>query len=293
MKTDTKEEVKIVDSGEIKEQVANTSEKSSKKIRIFGISLWRILAYFIIYSVVGFIVETTYGTVTKGLVESRQSFLYGPFCSIYGLGACVMIVSLQKFKKSHNTLFIGGFIVGAITEYIVSFLGEMILHVKWWDYSNRPFNINGRICVAFSVFWGILAMYLLSSLNPKIDKLLNKIKEKVKNERILKSAIVIISLAMLLDCIITGVAIKLFEIRKIHEYNINVENIETINEQYEAIYGNKNLSNFIYKFWNDDKMILTFPNLKIKDKDGKIVYFDSLCPGCKRYYYKVYEKYNK
>ena len=293
MKTDTKEEVKTVDSGEIKEQVTNTSEKSSKKIRIFGISLWRILAYFIIYSVVGFIVETTYGTVTKGLVESRQSFLYGPFCSIYGLGACVMIVSLQKFKKSHNTVFIGGFIVGAITEYIVSFLGEMILHVKWWDYSNRPFNINGRICVAFSVFWGILAMYLLSSLNPKIDKLLNKIKEKAKNARILKSAIVIISLAMLLDCIITGVAIKLFEIRKIHEYNINVENIETINEQYEAIYGNKNLSNFIYKFWNDDKMILTFPNLKIKDKDGKIVYFDSLCPGCKRYYYKVYEKYNK
>ena len=74
MKTDTKEEVKIVDSEELKEQVANTSEKSSKKIRIFGISLWRILAYFIIYSVVGFIVETTYGTVTKGLVESRQSF---------------------------------------------------------------------------------------------------------------------------------------------------------------------------------------------------------------------------
>ena len=105
--------------------------------------------------------------------------------------------------------------------------------------------------------------------------------------------IVIISLAMLADCIITGIAIKLFEIRKIHEYNVNVDNIEQINEQYDKIYGNEKISNFIYKYWNDDKMILTFPNLKIKDREGNMVYFDSLCPGCKRYYLKVYEKYNK
>ena len=65
-----------------------------------------------------------------------------------------MIVLLQKFKKSHNLLFIGGFILGAIVEYTVSFFGEMIFHVKWWDYSNRPFNINGRICVRILVLLG-------------------------------------------------------------------------------------------------------------------------------------------
>lgn len=302
METETKEElvkdnIEKTDTENIgkKEAEDKTSQhkKEKKRIRIFGISLWRILAYFILYSVLGFFVETIYGAVTKGLVESRQSFLYGPFCSIYGLGACVMIISLQKFKKSHNRLFIGGFVVGAITEYVVSFLGEMIFHVKWWDYSNRPFNINGRICVAFSVFWGILAMYLLGSLNPKIDKLLDWIKKKVKNEKILKATIIIVFFAMFVDFIVSGIAIKCFEIRKIHDNNINVENIEIINEQYNKVYGNEKISKFIYKYWNDDKMILTFPNLKIKDKEGNMIYFDSLCPGCKRYYLKIYEKYNK
>ena len=139
---------------EAKENVIEQTSEKNKSKRIFGITLWRILAYFIIYSVVGFIVETTYGTITKGVIESRRSFLYGPFCAIYGVGACTMIVLLQKFKKSHNLLFIGGFILGAIVEYTVSFFGEMIFHVKWWDYSNRPFNINGRICVRILVLLG-------------------------------------------------------------------------------------------------------------------------------------------
>lgn len=73
--------------------------KEKRKIAIFGISIWRILAYFIIYSIIGYAIETLYGMVTKGVIESRQSFLYGPCCAIYGLGACVMIVGLQKFKK--------------------------------------------------------------------------------------------------------------------------------------------------------------------------------------------------
>lgn len=261
-----------------------------KRIRIFNISLWRIFAYFVIYSVVGFVIETLYGAVTKGILESRQSFLYGPFCSIYGLGATVMIVCLQKFKKSHNMQFIGGFLLGSVVEYSVSFLGEMILHVKWWDYSSLPFNINGRICVAFSVFWGILAIYLMGSFNPKVDKLIDKIKSKVKNEKILKTIIVISVIILYIDCVITGIAIKFFQIRKIEEYNLNVKDRETISRTYNDIYGNEKLSKFIYKFWNDEKMIKTFPNLKIEDVDGNIIYFDSLVPNVKPYYFVVYDK---
>lgn len=82
-----------------------------KKIKIAGISIWRILAYFIIYSVIGFLIETIYALVIYGVVESRQSFLYGPFCSIYGIGAVVMICSLQKVKDKPHTTFVGGFIV--------------------------------------------------------------------------------------------------------------------------------------------------------------------------------------
>ena len=68
--------------------------KEKKHIKIAGITLWRIVAYFIIYSVVGFIIETIFGILTKGVLESRKSFLYGPFCSIYGLGAVLMIITI-------------------------------------------------------------------------------------------------------------------------------------------------------------------------------------------------------
>ena len=71
-------------------------EKKKKTPTIMGISIWRILAYFIIYSFFGYIIETIFGIATKGVWESRQSFLYGPFCAIYGLGACIMIIFLYK-----------------------------------------------------------------------------------------------------------------------------------------------------------------------------------------------------
>src|SRR5699024_9100506 len=107
------------------------------------------------YSILGFIIETLFGLCTKGVIESRKSFLYGPFCAIYGLGAVVMLIFLQYFKKNNGTLFLGGFLIGSIVEYLVSWIGEMLLHVKWWDYSAVPFNIQGRVCVFFSLFWGI------------------------------------------------------------------------------------------------------------------------------------------
>lgn len=147
------------------EQINNKTTEQKKKFTIMGLSVWRILAYFIIYSVVGYIIETIFGIITKGTWESRQSFLYGPFCAIYGLGAAIMIIFLHKYSKNYTRLFIGGFIVGSIVEYLVSWIGEILLGVKWWDYSDMPLNINGRICVYFSIFWGFLALYLIASFN--------------------------------------------------------------------------------------------------------------------------------
>ena len=140
-------------------------EKTEKKqFTVFGFTIWRLMAYFIIYSILGYIVETLFGLVTKGVLESRKSFLYGPFCAIYGLGAVVVILGLQKFKKNNYTLFFGGILIGSIVEYAISAIGELIFHIKWWDYSGMPFNINGRICLAFSFFWGVLAIYLMGHL---------------------------------------------------------------------------------------------------------------------------------
>ncbi len=267
----------------------NKENKVKKSKTIFGFSIWRLIAYFIIYSVLGFIIETAFGAVTKGVIESRKSFLYGPFCAIYGLGAVVMILCLQPFKKNNNTLFWGGFVVGSVIEYLVSLIGELIFHVIWWDYSDMPLNINGRVCVYFSIFWGLLGIYLVSYINPKIDKLINFIKRKI-SDKALKIIEMITAVFLIVDCLLTAYALKAFYIRMVKLHNINIGNVEMIDKEYDKIYGNKKKSDFIYKYWGDEKMIKTLPNLKLQENDGKIVYFDSLLPDIQTYYYKFSDK---
>lgn len=267
------------------EQTNTKATNQKKKFKIMGLSVWRILAYFIIYSVVGYIIETIFGIITKGVWESRQSFLYGPFCAIYGLGAAIMIIFLHKYSKNYTRLFIGGFIVGSIVEYLVSWIGEMLLGVKWWDYSDMLLNINGRICVYFSIFWGFLALYLIASFNPRIDRLINWIKSKlsVKALKVLTTTVIIL---LLIDCIATGIALSVFLVRMVHNYDLNVPNKEIIMQKYYDIYNDKKLSNFIYKYWGDKKMLKTFPNLKVQDCYGNMVYMDELLNDIKPYYYR-------
>ena len=207
-------------------------KKEKEHIKICGISIWRILAYFVVYSVAGFIIETIFGLLTKGVLESRKSFLYGPFCSIYGLGAVLMILPLQKYKKNNYTLFFAGFFIGSIIEYMVSLVGELIFHIKWWDYSDQMFNINGRICVLFSLFWGLLAIYLMLDINPRIDKFIDFVKSKIP-ANYMKTVIIFSILFLSFDLGITVYALQMFSVRIIHENNLNVSNKQLMDTLYE------------------------------------------------------------
>lgn len=259
--------------------------KEKKHIKIAGITLWRIVAYFIIYSVVGFIIETIFGVLTKGVLESRKSFLYGPFCSIYGLGAVLMILPLQRFKKNNYTLFAAGFVIGSIIEYLVSLIGELIFHIKWWDYSDQILNLNGRICVQFSLFWGLLAIYLMSDINKSVDKLIDFLKKKI-SMGILKTAVVLVSIFLAFDLGITAYALQMFTIRIVYDNNLNVANKQYIDEQYEKIYvKDTKQKEFILKYFDDEKMIKTFPNIKIEDVDGNILFYRKYVKDIKPYYY--------
>ena len=260
-------------------------KKEKEHIKICGISIWRILAYFVVYSVAGFIIETIFGLLTKGVLESRKSFLYGPFCSIYGLGAVLMILPLQKYKKNNYTLFFAGFFIGSIIEYMVSLVGELIFHIKWWDYSDQMFNINGRICVLFSLFWGLLAIYLMSDINPRIDKFIDFVKSKIP-ANYMKTVIIFSILFLSFDLGITVYALQMFSVRIIHENNLNVSNKQLMDTLYEKIYVNdQKQKDFIYKFFDDEKMIKTFPNIKIEDVDGNILFFRDYVKDIKPYYY--------
>lgn len=276
------EQEKIV---EIDEPKWHKSKK--RNFTILGASVWRILTYFIIYSILGFIIETAFGLLTKGVLESRKSFLYGPFCAIYGVGAVVMILFLQFFKRNNYTLFFGGFVIGSIVEYLVSLFGEMMLHVKWWDYSSVPLNIDGRICVFFSLFWGVLAIYLITHVNPKVDQLIEKIQNKF-NGKFLKTMIVISILFMFLDCCYTGFALRMFYCRLTKEHNINIQGIERYILDYETISKDPKMKRFVEKYINDEVMLKTFPNLKVTSKEGKLIYISDVLKDIQPYYFKVF-----
>lgn len=261
-----------------------------RSFKILGISIWRLLAYFIIYSFIGFVIETLFALFMYNVLESRQSFLYGPFCGIYGVGAVIMIMFLNKyFNKNNHILFLGGFIVGSVVEYLISLIGEMMLNVRWWDYSNRFLNINGRICLLYSIFWGLLAIYLMRVINPRVDKLINWLKTKI-NINVAKTLTLITTILLFIDCVASGFAISFCLIRKSVENNLNIANKEQTIEAYNKIYGNEKLKEFIYKYWNDEKMVLTYPNLTLKLEDGKIMYVKDLTPEIKPYYYKFNER---
>lgn len=276
----------MIDEIKLEEKI---KEKIQSKIVIedpvVKITFKRILAYFIIYSFLGFIIETIFGMLTKGVIESRQSCLYGPFCCIYGLGAAVMIPGLQKFKKKNWTLFLAGAIEGSIVEYVISWLGEIVFHIKWWDYSNMPFDINGRICLLFTIFWGILALVLMRLINPYIEKFIDKIPKKLFSVLTIGGTILLI-----LDLLITAFGLQVFYTRFTKKYDLNLVEDKNLMVSQEVI-ENKFVQKLSNTIFTDEKMLRTFPNIKYKDNDGNIIWVKDILTDIKPYYYKISHKF--
>lgn len=273
----------------IKENLQKQKEKIQSRIvvedPIVKITFKRILAYFIIYSFLGFIIETIFGMLTKGVVESRQSCLYGPFCCIYGLGAAVMIPGLQKFKKRNWTLFLAGAIEGSIVEYIISWVGEMIFHIKWWDYSNMPFDINGRICLLFTIFWGILALVLIRLINPYVERFIDKIPAKLFGIITIGGTILLI-----LDLLITAFGLQVFYTRFTNTYNLNLKEDKYLMVSQDVL-DNKVIQKLSNTMFSDDKILRTFPNIKFKDDDGNIIWVKDILTDIQPYYFKISNKF--
>ncbi len=227
-----------------------------------------LLWYFIIFSIIGLIVETTYGFATMGIIESRKGLYLGPFCPIYGVGGAILIFVLDRFKNSKIKLAIYGGILGSVIEYILSFALEAIYGARFWDYGYVKYHLNGRICVTYSIFWAILSVVLIRFVKPKIDKLISKIgKEEVSKEETKKNKFAVIKkrsfidmgifIFLIVDALITVWAISTYQNRVVNQYygieekpkNVIIKSIE------DACFSN-------------EKMLFTFPNLRVRDKDG-------------------------
>ena len=129
----------------------------------------RYFVLFVIYSVMGWIYETTFCTVKDRRWENR-GFLFGPVCPIYGTGA-VAISAVQNAyyglggrTMTPAEIFIIAFFGSMVLEYVTSYALEKLFHAVWWDYSNLPFNLHGRISLFTAMgfgFAGLLVIYII------------------------------------------------------------------------------------------------------------------------------------
>lgn len=211
------------------------------------------------------------------------------FYGIYGIGAVIIIIFSQYFNKNNFTLFLGGYLIGTATEYLISFLVEVILQTKWWDYSNNILSINGRVCLLYSIFWGVLTIFLVRIFNPFLNQFLAKIENKISC-RLAKGIISFTVIFLLVDCMATCYAQDVFITRIVIRNDIETEDFKRREEDYKKLEKNERLTKFINTYWNDEKMIRTFPNMRIEDKNSNIIYLDSLFPEIQAYYKKIFEK---
>ena len=131
------------------------------------------ILYFFIYSLLGWILETTFCLVTLG-VFNKRGFLYGPVCPMYGFAAVIMIELLKNVKTNTLGKFGICMIVFTIFEYIVAVVLESLFGLRWWDYSNERFNFQGRISLPYSIAWGIVGVIFVDKIHPFVKRKINK-----------------------------------------------------------------------------------------------------------------------
>ncbi|WP_312681855.1 putative ABC transporter permease [Lactococcus taiwanensis] len=122
---------------------------------------------FIVYSVIGWLWETFYCSLKDRRFVFR-GFLLGPYCPVYGFGV-VAVLLLVPDSGSLLTLYFNSLVIVTVIEFIGSWFLERFFNMKLWDYSSLPFNIEGRVAVPVSLFWGIGCLVLIKGINPVIQ----------------------------------------------------------------------------------------------------------------------------
>ena len=143
-------------------------------IPLLNSSVLTLFYYFTIYSFMGWCLETVYATIHKKEFVNR-GFLHGPFCPIYGFGTLSIIVLLKPIETNYGFLFLGSVFLTSIIEYITGYFLETAFNSTWWDYSDEPFNLHGRICLFFSIIWGFVSIFILKVIHPYIVYIVNLI----------------------------------------------------------------------------------------------------------------------
>lgn len=166
----------------------------------------KYILYFFIYSFLGWAVESTGCSIASKRIINR-GFLNGPICPVYGFGAVLVISLLGRFNNI-IIIFLLGMTLTTILEYFTGFILETLFHAKWWDYSDRKFNIKGRVCLKNAIYFGIMSVLIIKFIHPFIKHFVSVIPYKI-----LLSMVIITTLWTILDLIVTVITLKKLDIK--------------------------------------------------------------------------------
>ena len=141
---------------------------------LFGLPISLAFLYFIVYSVLGWGMETVYCSVLERRFVPR-GFLYGPLCPIYGVGVLMMICWFQPLMDRPVIFYLTATVCMSAWEYLVGWFLETTTHIKYWDYSMYRFHLRGRICLWVCLMWGLLSFLVLYFIQPWIASLVGRL----------------------------------------------------------------------------------------------------------------------
>ncbi|WP_075980002.1 putative ABC transporter permease [Bacillus massilinigeriensis] len=230
---------------------------------IFDMSIYQLLSYFMVYSVAGWMMET----VRVSYMEKRfvnRGFFHGIYCPIYGFGMCGIIIVLSPLRSHLVLIFIVGIIFATGLEYITSWVMETIFHARWWDYRDRKYNLNGRVCLSISLAWGFLSIIMIRWVHPIVEKLVNEISFQIGS-----TILMIFYSVLMIDCIFSLIAAfhlssKIKALEVIKQELLSMINNSPIHERMDELIDKYNqIVNSIHQ--HNVRVLKAFPNI-IKSK---------------------------
>lgn len=198
---------------------------------------------FLIYSFVGWIIEVVYSFIVEHKFINR-GFLVGPLVPIWGTGAVLITLILRPDDSLFNLIISSAFI-GTFLEYVINYLMEKIFKARWWDYSNMPFNINGRVCLAYSCLFGLCGVLVVKVFNPLLFKMFLLMNNS--------SFCILVSVLMLLVAIDFCISFNIVQKLKLSADSLRKDYTEEISKKVRAILMNKS---FGFKH-----LLKAFPNV--------------------------------
>ena len=194
-------------------------------------SFSEIALLFFIYSFLGWCVEVAFVAVTAGKVTNR-GFLNGPICPIYGCGMIGVLLALLPVEKNVWLLFLGGMVICSAVELFGGWILDKIFHMRWWDYSDKKFNIGGYVCLAFSFMWSMAVVFAVKFVHHPIMAVVKKIPFQIQIV-----IVVVCGAVFVVDMIVTlknliGINKSLGQLDKL------AESLHTVGDQLKDVVGN-------------------------------------------------------